>query len=140
MKIFAWSLLETIFSEVFNKDEWQILFDNVFSNPPGYFIYLAATYTLCHRSALLRITEIDDAKFFYRHRNPISVKFLVRECDRIKQSTPSDIDPIKLLDSFEPIVKGSYPVFNKRPKFISDYQIREKKKILQEEIDYLKER
>ena len=72
--------------------------------------------------------------------NPLNVKHLIRESSRMQQSTPSDIDPVKLLLRFEPIQKGNYPVFNKRPKFISDYQVRERKKILQEEIDYLKER
>ncbi len=56
------------------------------------------------------------------------------------KTTPYDIDPCKLLNQFEPLTKGTYPVFNKRPRFISDYQIIEKKKILQQEIDYLKER
>lgn len=64
----------------------------------------------------------------------------MREATRMKQSTPADIDPMRILSHFEPLHKGNYPVFNKRPKFISDYQTREKQKILQQEIDYLKER
>ena len=58
----------------------------------------------------------------------------------MQQTTPAEIDPNKLLNSFEPLTKGTYPVFNKRPKFITDYQIIEKTKILNEEINYLKER
>ncbi len=45
-----------------------------------------------------------------------------------------------MLCPFEPLTKGTYPVFNKRPRFISDYQMIEKTKILQQEINYLKER
>jgi len=56
------------------------------------------------------------------------------------KTTPVDIDPCRLLNRFEPLTKGTYPVFNKRPRFISDYQLTEKSKILQEEMDYLKER
>jgi hypothetical protein len=132
--------LETIFSEVFSKNEWQILFDNIFSNHPGYMIYLAAAYSICNRSSLVKVTEIDDAKFFYRHRNPLSVQHLIREASRMQETTPSDINPNRLLLHFEPLHKGNYPIFNKRPKFISDYQVKEKEKILKEEIDYLKER
>lgn len=58
----------------------------------------------------------------------------------MQKTTPNDVDPCKLLLGFEPLPKGTYPVFNKRPKFITDYQIIEKRKILQQEIDYLKER
>ena len=56
------------------------------------------------------------------------------------KTTPPEINPCKLLNRFEPLTKGTYPVFNKRPRFISDYQLNEKSKILQEEINYLKER
>jgi hypothetical protein len=79
-------------------------------------------------------------KYFYRHRNPVSVQHLLNEAFKMQKSTPSDIDPCKLLRSFEPLTKGTYPVFNKQPRFISDYQILEKSKILKQEIEYLKER
>lgn len=139
-QIYAWSLLETLFSEVFSAQDWQVLFDNIFSNPPGYLLFLVASYSICNRSALLKCTEIDDAMFFYRHRNPITVQQLIREAEKLIQCTPNDINPIRILPKFEPLSKTSYPIFNKRPKFISDYQLREKNKILQQEIDYLKER
>lgn len=56
------------------------------------------------------------------------------------QTTPGDLDPCKILHPFEPLTIGTYPVFNKRPRFISDYQIIEKSKILEQEINYLRER
>ena len=70
----------------------------------------------------------------------MSVHHLLREAYKIQQTTPAEIDPSKLLNSFEPLTRGTYPVFNKRPKFITDYQVIEKTKILNEELDYLKER
>ena len=139
-KIYGWSLLETIFSEVFSKHEWQILFDNIFSNHPGFLLYLVAAYSICNRTALLQVKELDDAKYFFRHRNPVSVNHLLGESFKMHQTTPADLDPCKLLASFDPLTKGTYPVFNKRPRFISDYQMIEKTKILQQEINYLKER
>jgi WD40 repeat protein len=139
-QIYGWSLLETIFSEVFSKLEWQILFDNIFSNHPGFLLYLVAAYSICNRTALMQVKEIDDAKYFFRHRNPVSVSHLLNESFKMNKTTPADLDPCKLLANFEPLSKGTYPVFNKRPRFISDYQIIEKTKILQQEINYLKER
>jgi hypothetical protein len=139
-QLYGWSLLQTIFSEVFSKNEWQILFDNIFSQHPGYMLYLVVAYSICNRSALVQVQEIEDARYFFRHKNPLSVNHLLNEAARIQLTTPADIDPCQLLNDFEPLTKGTYPVFNKRPRFISDYQIIEKKKILQQEIDYLKER
>lgn len=140
LKIYGWSLLETIFSEVFSKDEWLVLFDNLFSKHPGFLLYLAAAYSICNRTALIQIKDIEDAKFFFRHRNPVSVQHLINETIKMQNSTPSDINPCKLLKPFEPLSKGTYPVFNKQPRFIADYQMIEKTKILKQEIEYLKER
>lgn len=58
----------------------------------------------------------------------------------MQKCTPPDINPCKLLRPFEPLTKGTYPVFNKQPRFITDYQMIEKTKILKQEIEYLKER
>ena len=132
--------MESIFSEVFSKKDWEILMDNIFSNHPGYLLYLVVSYSICNRTALLQVKELDDAKFFYRHRNPLTVHHLLQEANKMLKTTPADMDPCKLLNRFEPLTKGIYPVFNKRPRFISDYQITEKTKILQEEMNYLKER
>lgn len=139
-QVYGWSLLETIFSEVFSKTEWQILFDNLFSNHPGFLLYLIVGYSICNRTALMQVKEIEDAKYFFRHRNPLSVHHLLQESNRMMQTTPAELDPCKLLNSFEPLSKGTYPVFNKRPRFITDYQNIEKTKILQQEINYLRER
>ena len=40
------------------------------------------------------------------------------------ETTPADLSPTHLLHSFVPLSKGSsYPVFNKYPSFIVDYQV-----------------
>ena len=41
----------------------------------------------------------------------------------------------------KPVAKGeTYPIFNKYPKFIVDYQTKERERIRHEELDYLRER
>lgn len=114
--------------------------DNVLSHHPGFLLYLAAAYSICNRTALIQVKDIDDAKYFYRHRNPLNVHHLISEANKMKKTTPSDIDPCKILQNFHPLSKGIYPIFNKQPKFINDYQLIEKTRILQDEIEYLKER
>lgn len=39
------------------------------------------------------------------------------------ESTPEDIHPGTAVDDLCPLTKGQYPVFNKYPKFIVDYQV-----------------
>ena len=45
-----------------------------------------------------------------------------------------------MLEPLVPLTRGTYPVFNKYPKFIVDYQVQERERIRQEELDYLRER
>ena len=65
---------------------------------------------------------------------------VINEAYRMQETTPSDIHPEKLLGSLVPLMKGTYPVFSRYPKFIVDYQVREREKIKREEEDYLRQR
>ena len=44
------------------------------------------------------------------------------------------------MDAFTYLTRGQYPMFNKYPKFIVDYQVQERERIRQEEMDYLRQR
>ena len=65
---------------------------------------------------------------------------VIREAYRMQETTPPEIHPEKLLGSLVPLTRGTYPVFNKYPKFIVDYHGREREKIRREEEDYLRQR
>jgi hypothetical protein len=85
---------------VFSKTEWQVLFDNIFSNHPGFLLYLVAAYSICNRTALMQTKEIDDAKYFYRHRNPVSVLHLINEATKMLQTTPADLGNSQTLNFY----------------------------------------
>lgn len=65
---------------------------------------------------------------------------ILNEAYRLTEVTPQDIDPKRMIESFQPLTRGQYPVFNKYPKFIVDYQIQEKEKLRQEEMNYIRQR
>ena len=65
---------------------------------------------------------------------------VVKEANLLQQTTPTEIHPEHLLDPFVPLSRGTYPVFNKYPKFIVDYQVQERQRIRMEELEYLRER
>lgn len=56
------------------------------------------------------------------------------------EATPEDIHPRGSLEDIKPLTVGQYPVFNKYPKFIVDYQVQERERIRQEELDYMRQR
>uniref|UniRef100_A0A8C7AKV7 TBC1 domain family member 31 n=1 Tax=Neovison vison TaxID=452646 RepID=A0A8C7AKV7_NEOVI len=59
-QLYAWPLLETIFSEVLTREEWLKLFDNVFSNHPSFLLMTVVAYNICSRAPLLNCSLKDD--------------------------------------------------------------------------------
>uniref|UniRef100_A0A8B9SGA6 TBC1 domain family member 31 n=1 Tax=Anas platyrhynchos TaxID=8839 RepID=A0A8B9SGA6_ANAPL len=139
-QVYAWPLLETLFSEVLTREEWLKVFDNIFSNHPSYFLMIVVAYIVCSRAPLLHCNQRQDFEYFFHHRNNLDINVVIKEAYRFMEATPPDIHPQRVLDDFIPLTKGQYPVFNKYPKFIVDYQSQEWERIRQDEIEYLRER
>uniref|UniRef100_A0A7N6BG92 TBC1 domain family member 31 n=1 Tax=Anabas testudineus TaxID=64144 RepID=A0A7N6BG92_ANATE len=139
-QLYAWPLLETLFSEVLTRDEWLRLFDNIFSNHPSFLIMACVAYITCCREPLLLCSQKLDFEYFFHHRNNLDVGAMIKEAYRLMSSTPADIHPRTLLSDFTPLTTGQYPVFNHFPEFIVEYQSREREKIRLQELEYLRER
>ncbi|NWV72048.1 TBC31 protein, partial [Malurus elegans] len=139
-QVYAWPLLETLLSEVLTREEWLKVFDNIFSNHPSYFLMIVVAYIICSRAPLLHCNQAEDFEYFFHHRNNLDINVVIKEAYHLMETTPLDIHPQRMLDDFIPLTKGQYPVFNKYPTFIVDYQAREREKIRQDEIEYLRER
>ncbi|XP_062483072.1 TBC1 domain family member 31 [Pezoporus occidentalis] len=139
-QVYAWPLLETLFSEVLTREEWLKVFDNIFSNHPSYFLMIVIAYIMCSRAPLLHCNQTADFEYFFHHRNNLDINVVIKKAYHLMEATPLDIHPQCMLDDFIPLTKGQYPVFNKYPKFIVDYQTRERERIRQDEIEYLRER
>uniref|UniRef100_A0A8C1XNF5 TBC1 domain family member 31 n=1 Tax=Cyprinus carpio TaxID=7962 RepID=A0A8C1XNF5_CYPCA len=139
-QLYAWPLLETLFSEVLMREEWLKLFDNVFSNHPSFLLMAVVAYVTCCRAPLLLCTERKDFEYFFHHRNSLDISAMLKEAYRLMDSTPADIHPSSALSDFEPLTQGQYPIFNKYPTFIVEYQSQERERIRQQEVEYLRER
>ncbi|CAL8355871.1 unnamed protein product [Arctogadus glacialis] len=139
-QLYIWPLLETLFSEVLTRDEWLRLFDNVFSNHPGFLLMACVAYVTCCRAPLLLCTQKQDFEYFFHHRNNLDMGSLVQEAYRLSASTPAPIHPRGLLAAFSPLTRGQYPVFNHYPEVVVQYHGRERERIRQQELEYLQER
>ncbi|XP_053105152.1 TBC1 domain family member 31 isoform X2 [Hemicordylus capensis] len=139
-QVYAWPLLETMFSEVLTREEWLKMFDNIFSSHPSFFLMVVAAYVMCSRAPLLHCAQKEDFEYFFHHRNNLDINVVIKEAYHLMECTPADIHPRRMLDDFVPLTKGQYPVFNKYPTFIVDYQSQERERIRQDEIEYLRER
>lgn len=138
---YAWPLLETLFTEVFTRAEWLKFFDHVFSNKPMFLTYAVIAYCITCRGVLLRTESSDDLKYFFHNRNSVDLNAIIRETYHLMECTPENDETQSVMECFNPLPKGmAYPVFNKYPEFIVDYQAKEREKIKQDEIEYLREK
>ena len=137
---YVWPLLQTLFSEVLTKNEWQIVMDNILANHPSFLLFCVLSYLINARQALLGTVEIEDFKFFFHHKNSIDVTTVIKEAYRLSTSTPSTVDPKLIFEDFLPLARDQYPVFEKYPRFVVDYLSEERERIRQEEIDLLKKK
>uniref|UniRef100_A0A2K6TSY3 TBC1 domain family member 31 n=1 Tax=Saimiri boliviensis boliviensis TaxID=39432 RepID=A0A2K6TSY3_SAIBB len=139
-QLYAWPLLETVFSEVLTREEWLKLFDNIFSNHPSFLLMTVVAYNICSRAPLLNCNLKDDFEFFFHHQNNLDINVVIRQVYHLMETTPTAIHPDSMLHVFVALTKGQYPVFNQYPKFIVDYQTQERERIRNDELDYLRER
>lgn len=137
---YAWPLLETMFSEVLSQDEWLKVWDNVLSNHTSFLLFVVLGYLITSRHTLLQCTAAEDFEYFFHHQNTVDINAVIREAYHLYDITPKQLHPAQLLEPFMPLTQGTYPVFNKYPKFIVDYQVRERERIRQEEMEYLRQR
>ncbi|XP_067888649.1 TBC1 domain family member 31 isoform X2 [Heterodontus francisci] len=139
-QLYAWPLMETLFSEVLTREEWLKLLDNIFTNHPSFLLVAVVAYLTCSRAPLLQCNIKEDLEHFFHHRNNLDLSDMIKEAYHLMDTTPKDIHPKRMLDDFVPLTKGQYPIFNKYPKFVVDYQTKERERIWHEEMEYLKER
>ena len=102
-----------------------------------------------------------DVVAVFHQPSRVDIIGVIKLADRLKRDVPANVNPCKQLDplvyippgamiisSLPPIMMflqsptpaGQYPVFNKYPTFVVDYQIQERERIRQEELDFLRDR
>ncbi|KAI5105790.1 TBC1 domain family member 31 [Silurus meridionalis] len=113
-----------------------------FPNPPLNILSMVEN-VLAHHDKELLGHFVDcgvTSQYFFHHRNNIDMSAMLKETYRLMELTPADLHPSFMLADFEPLTPGQYPIFNKYPTFIVEYQCQERERIRQQEVEYLRER
>ncbi|XP_066936715.1 TBC1 domain family member 31-like [Clytia hemisphaerica] len=139
-QLYAWPMLQTLYSEVLTRDDWLIVWDNVFSSHPSFMLYFLVAYLIHSRKALLCTQTKENIKVFFHHQNPVDIAMVIKETYRLSSSTPPDLDPKKSLDDRVPLPEGQYPIFDFYPKFVVNYLVEERERIREEELEYLRQK
>ncbi|KAJ3331719.1 TBC1 domain member 31 [Blyttiomyces sp. JEL0837] len=139
-EVYSWQCFRNFFSENFLQNDWLKLWDHLVANPPAFIYLILVSYITSHRVSLLKISDISDFKFFFSRLSFVSVDHIILKAYRLQNSTPDAISPESFLSPFEALTVGQYPIFNKYPEFIVNYQSKMREKIRQDEQEYLRRR
>ncbi|PSN49391.1 TBC1 domain family member 31 [Blattella germanica] len=121
-QLYAWTLMETAFSEVLSRSEWLCLWDHILSNEPAFFLMAVVSYNILCRRSIMSCQNRSDFEYFFHNQNPIDMKNFISKTYMLCSKTSPEIHPRQYIESFMPLEKGSYPVFNQYPQFVVDYK------------------
>jgi hypothetical protein len=134
---YAWQMMRTLFSQVLTEDEWLVLFDHLFthSDHPSLLLVAIAAYLVYFRSSIMAARSADDVLSFLRRQNPINMQDFVKLIFDLRSRTPNNLFPSSSqeTDPAFPLPDGQYPVFERYPKYVVDFQLQERARIAEEE-------
>ncbi|XP_030388600.1 TBC1 domain family member 31 [Scaptodrosophila lebanonensis] len=114
-KDYIWSLLSNAFSEVLDEQQWLAMWDNVFTEPPYFLIFLAVAYNLINREVLLRLPDKSAVQWFFHEQNPIEVLKLIAKARKLMDNCQPDLHPKRFIQNLTPLPKEAYPKFLRYP-------------------------
>ncbi|CAH0480482.1 unnamed protein product [Peronospora belbahrii] len=139
---YAWSLLETIFTEVLSEDEWMCLWDHLFtmSDTPQLLFVAVLAYLSYFRTALLAVCDRYSIEQFFHQQNSINIQKFIQLMmnlrNKLNVNSFTVIEDPLAGDStaqghgrFWPLSRGHYPTFAPTSQFIVDFQISERNRI-----------
>ncbi|KAJ3185626.1 TBC1 domain member 31 [Geranomyces variabilis] len=135
---YAWTMMLSLFSGIFHKNDWLALWDHFFSNQPWFMYLFVIAYLKAHRVALLDLAQPEDFQFFFTRPSPtIPLPTILKSAHTLSLATPSTLHPRTFFAPFQPLPAGEYPVVNAAPSCMVNYRSRMRDRIAREERERL---
>ncbi|OAF70697.1 TBC1 domain family member 31 [Intoshia linei] len=149
-QIYAWSLIKNLMTEVLSSSDWLIIMDHIFTNKISFIYCMILSYSVTNRCILLSCNSLKDFEYFFQRKNVINIYDLIKNAYKIetflkncnietnindKLNVLMEQPKIQYIDANVP-----YPIFNKYPSFVVNYQIEESKRLRKEHLEYLEKK
>ena len=136
VQIHAWTLLQSLFSEVLSRYEWLKLWDHVLSNPPVFMECFVVAFLTYFRSTLLSAPSKEEVYLFFRRAEPLNINQVVLKAYGLKRLRETNV-----LWKLLPLPTGdSYPMFASYPEHIVNFQIHQYERLSAEEKELSRKR
>ncbi|KAI5745533.1 hypothetical protein M8J76_011817 [Diaphorina citri] len=138
--VYAWLLLQSVFSEVLSEDQWLVLWDHLLTNEPWFLLLAVVAFNIHCRNVLLTLDNLDLVETFFHSQNTLDVHKLVRLAYDLDCTVSDDVHPRQYYRTITPLIPGPvYQPYEEYPKFVVDYQVRKLSEIREEEEKILKQ-
>ena len=157
---YAWSLVRTLFTEILTRDEWMRLWDHLFTKASDPTLLYVAVYAYLQyfRTVILSASDAMSIDAIFHRQNAINMNSYLNLFYKLKDGGAFDIllqpsqqeidvdgnvistDKSKVQIALWPLPQGQYPVFSNYPKYVVDFQLQERERIVIEENELLQKR
>ncbi|KAJ3174752.1 serine/threonine-protein kinase HAL4/sat4 [Irineochytrium annulatum] len=86
-KIYGWTVIQVLLSEILSKDDWLKVWDHLITNPPAFMYYIVVAYIRKFKSSLMAITKVNDFKYPIFNQYP---EFIVNYQSKMKERIRAD--------------------------------------------------
>jgi hypothetical protein len=136
-RTYAWRIMRTLFTEVLSRDEWLQLMDHVLTHAdePCLLAIGVVAYLKQFRSAIIGAGSNEEIEAFLHRQNPISMEAFVKSIYHLRSKTPAELIPPRSEGSAAnfPLMQGQYPIFDRYPQYVVNFQLQERQRIEEEE-------
>ncbi|KAG4067584.1 hypothetical protein HA402_005356 [Bradysia odoriphaga] len=131
-KTFAWSLLQTAFTEVLDEDQWRQLWDHIVSNAVEFLAFSVVAYNIVMKDVIMRLDSKVTVERFFEEQNSIEMKRFIRRTYDIMEKCPDSLRPNRYLKQFAPLTSGFYEKFTNFPRALIAVKDKEVDKLMVE--------
>lgn len=131
-KTFAWSLMQTAFTEVLDEDQWRQLWDHIISNAVEFVVFSIVAYNIVTKDVIMRLDSKVAVERFFEEQNAIDMKRFIRKTYDIMDKCPESLRPNQYLRKFTPLNPGFYKKFTNFPRALISVKDNEVQKLMAE--------
>lgn len=131
-KTFAWSLMQTAFTEVLDEDQWRQLWDHIISNPVEFLLFAIVAYNIVMKDVIMRLDSKSAVERFFEEQNMIEMKRFIGTTYSIMDKCPENLRPSRYLKKFTPMNSGYYEKFTNFPRALISVKDKEDEKMMAE--------
>lgn len=131
-KTFAWSLVQTAFTEVLDEEQWRQLWDHIISNAVEFLVFSVVAYNIVMKDVIMRLSSKVAVERFFEEQNMIEMKRLIRKTYDIMDKCPEHLRPSQYFKKFTPLSLGFYEKFTNFPRALISVKDKEVEKLMTE--------